>query len=356
MNIRIFAKKFVALCFFLSTLLIHLPMANAATLTSISTSLASAKPDVTTNYTINFTTASLGTLKKISFYFVKASDNFNKPATLDLTNASYSFATGITFSNWSIDTSAASNGTLSLNYNDGESIAANTAVSVQFSAIDTPELGDCTVSGMIYDVCYLSISTFTDGGTIVDNGGATYTIEDDNYLRFNVTGVNSGTSTNGVTTTVSSDFDELDFGSLKINKPEYMAQRLFVATTAPHGYTVTMALDGYMQGLEPNNVITPFLPTNGAWTTPQSWESPEGETNSDSGWVGANTSDTRVTGWSDASGKFGPVSSTAHEVMYSSGRDRSGTQAYVTYAMEVNENQLPDSYSGTIVYNILVKY
>ena len=144
-----------------------------------------------------------------------------------------------------------------------------------------------------------------------------------------------------------------------------MAQKLHVKTTAPHGYLVTMKLDGYIQGLDPNNQITPFLPVNGAWNSPQEWVSPEGDTNSGSGWVGANTSDRRIDQylsltniWSagNGAGKFGPVSSTAHPVMYSNTRDRSGTDVYVTYGIEANENQLPDAYAGIVQYNLLATY
>ncbi|OQB06468.1 MAG: hypothetical protein BWY19_00280 [bacterium ADurb.Bin212] len=191
----------------------------------------------------------------------------------------------------------------------------------------------------------------------------TPTIEIDSFqetdtpqLEFTVEGVSAEEMHNGVTTSVGTSFNLISFGKLEITTPKYASHKLTVKSNSINGYTVTVKMDGYMQGLYPSNKIDPFGATGVSWTTPQVWSSPDGDSaNSDSGWVGASTSDTRVSGWSDAYGKFGPLSSTPHEVMYSRYKD-SGTTVYVTYAMEVSEKQPSDSYSGNIIYNIVPTY
>ncbi|MBU6389807.1 hypothetical protein KGQ71_04830, partial [Patescibacteria group bacterium] len=89
----------------------------------------------------------------------------------------------------------------------------------------------------------------------------------------------------------------------------------------------------------------------------QPWSVPTGSSsNSNSGWFGANTSDSRVSGWSGASAKFGPISPVEHPVDYSSSSDRSGTVVVVTYGLEVNALQPSDIYSGILVYNVEATY
>lgn len=366
MRINLWERKYLAICLLIVWFFGYIPIVRAGGLTDISTILGDYRPSNTTNFTIDFKIASTSNLKRINFAFVRASDNWNKPPTQDVTNATLDAVTGLNPSNWAIEKSGAINGSLFLRYLDGEDVNAETSISVAFGNIHKAELGDCTISEMIYDKCWIQISTYSDDGTtLVDSGGVEYQIEDVPSLTFNIDGVAENSTHNGITTTGTSTYDQINFGSIRINQPVFMAHKLSVRTTAPHGYLVTMKLNGYIQGLEPNNQITPFLPINGAWTSPQIWESPEGSTNSGSGWVGANTSDSRVDQylgmtniWSagNGAGKFGPVSSTVHAVMYSSARDRDGTEVYVTYGIEASEKQPPDAYAGTIQYNILATY
>jgi hypothetical protein len=176
-------------------------------------------------------------------------------------------------------------------------------------------------------------------------------------LSFTVDGVASGETHNGITTSIGTQYDEINFGNLQMNDPKFAAQKLTVSTTAANGYRVYVKIDGYLQGLMPANKIDPFAALNASWTAPQVWSSPTGtENNSDSGWVGANTSDMRVVGWASASGKFGPLSSTNHVVMQSSSSDDVGTSIYVSYGIEVNGYQPADRYMGQIIYSIVPTY
>jgi hypothetical protein len=172
-------------------------------------------------------------------------------------------------------------------------------------------------------------------------------------LSFAIEGVTANTTTNSMITTKASAIDELDFGSLSVSTPSYIAHRLTTSTSAASGYTVSIKLLNTMQGNYPANIIESFPAT---WNSPQTWTEPTGTApNINSGWIGANTSDTRVSGWSDGANKFGPLGTTNQIVMQSTGPD-AGTSAYVTYALEVNQYQPTDTYSGILVYNITPTY
>lgn len=179
---------------------------------------------------------------------------------------------------------------------------------------------------------------------------------EDANLTFSILAVGINTVTNGITTNVGSTFLTLPFSNLSVNERKYVAHKLVVTTNSESGYEVNMKLINFLQGNNPANDIDPFAADNVSWTTPRAWTSPTGiVANVNTGWIGANTSDTRVDGWSDGAGKFGPVSSVSYPVMKSTEAD-SGTQVYVTYAIETNINQPEDLYTGTLVYNILPTY
>lgn len=172
-------------------------------------------------------------------------------------------------------------------------------------------------------------------------------------ISFTVNAVPGSTATNGITTSVASTFNTLPFGSLVIGTPKYVAHQLSATTNAHFGYAVTMKLVSYMQGNYPGNNIDPFI---ASWSIPTTWTEPTGSTaNVDTGWIGANTSDTRVANWTSASGLFGGITSSAQTVMYSTSAD-DGSNVYVTYAVEVNDKQPADLYSGSVTYTITPTY
>lgn len=175
----------------------------------------------------------------------------------------------------------------------------------------------------------------------------------DPALTFSISGVGANTVNNGITTSVSTQYHTLDFGHLSPLTPKYAAHALYVSANAVSGYTVSLKLLSYLQGMYPANNIDPFTST---WANPTAWAQPSGTTpNDNTGWFGANTTDTRVVGWSDGTQKFGPVTNSSQTVMQSTQPD-SGTTTYVTYALEVNLLQPADQYSGSLVYNLIPTY
>jgi len=176
-------------------------------------------------------------------------------------------------------------------------------------------------------------------------------------LTFTISGVGANTLTNGITTNLASEYYNLPFGNLSVSLPKYGAHQLTVTNTADYGYNVSMKLIYTLQGNNPENNLDTFAADNVSWENPQAWSSPTGIVkNVNTGWIGANTSDTRVDGWSNGSGKFGPVSAISHLVMSSRLPETESKSVYVTYAIESNVYQPPDLYAGTLVYSILPVY
>ncbi len=329
----------------------------AASLGAMSVAQSTMLPATTASYTLNFTTTTGSTLKEIDFQFATTSGGSTKPTNLDLTGATLGTLVGLSGS-WSLDTTGATAGLLKITYSTGVSIAASTAIQVPLNNIVNGHIGDCTSSSTAYsDTCYIGITTYSDLGiTSVDNGNVPFNFTQDPSMTFTIGGVSSGTSTNGVSTTATTTYNTIPFGHIIINDVNYAAQQLTVTTNAPNGYSVYMKVSTQLTGIYTGTLVSPFSGNSATWASPQSWRVPTGTTNgTDTMWFGANTSDTRVSGWSSASAKFGPANSTNNVVMYSSSAD-TGTSAYVTYAIEGNIYQDPDTYSGNIEYTIVPNY
>lgn len=176
-------------------------------------------------------------------------------------------------------------------------------------------------------------------------------------LSFTITGMASGVTNNGITTNITTTISTLPFGNLGISSPKYGAFQLEVETNeALSGYVVYTYLADPFQGYYPANFIDPFVGGGATWTSPQLWITPTGTSaNNDTGWIGANTSDTRVTGWSSGFARFGPIDTSPVEVMRSNTGDTSDT-VYVTFGIEVNDLQPADTYYTNLYYDILATY
>lgn len=176
-------------------------------------------------------------------------------------------------------------------------------------------------------------------------------------LSFTITGVADNQTNNGITTDVTTTTSTIPFGNFGMNEPRFAAQALNVTTNdAVTNFNVYVQQTTSFQGVYPANNIDPFAANGATWGNPQAWATPTGTTrNEDTGWFGANTSDSQVSGWSgDTSGLFGPVSSNPVMVMTGSrGLDKTVT---VSYGVEVNLYQPADMYATNIIYTILPIY
>ena len=176
-------------------------------------------------------------------------------------------------------------------------------------------------------------------------------------LNFTVEGVGSNTLTNGITTNVATTTDTIDFGSISPGQAHFSAQKLTITTNAVNGYSVYAKFANFMQGNYPGNQISEFSYNDASWSSPQVWTSPTGNIpNINTGWIGANTSDTRVPNWLNASGKFGPFNTSNRLIMHSHQTDEDSTSVYITYGIEINSYQPTDKYIGNIIYTVLPIY
>jgi len=142
----------------------------------------------------------------------------------------------------------------------------------------------------------------------------------DPSFQVTIEGVESSQLINGITTTVATDTTSIPFGNITFGTPVYASHKIIVTTNdTPTSYTVTVALANPLQGNYPANHIDPFTGNSATWTNPQSWTSPTGtSSNQETGWFGANTTDTNVIGWSSGSAKFGPLSQEPIQVIHKS--------------------------------------
>lgn len=179
-------------------------------------------------------------------------------------------------------------------------------------------------------------------------------LQEEASLSFTISAVAKDQVHNEITTSVASTFNTLPFDSLTFNAPKYAAHELYVKTNSTYGYIVQVKLDGFLQGIYPGNNIDPFV---APWSTPTTWTEPTGTTpSSDTAWIGANTSDTRVTNWTTGTAqKFGALDSTLQTIMQSNGSD-AGTTEYFTVAIGANINQPSDLYSTSMIYQIIPTY
>jgi len=321
------------------------------------------------SYTFSFLHTSAATIKKFTFDFCKVPSgdvNCGTPvSTGSLTSAvkdSVSVALG-DIANWGLSINAKM---LTFENSGTVGLAANAAVTVTINGIQNTTLAQACDADTGTDTCYIWIKSYSsDGSTVVDTGVVTYTIVDavtvtalvDPTFTFVVSGVNAGTVNNGITTSVSSAYNTLPFGSLTANTPKYAAHALYVTTNTQSGYTVDAKMATQMVGVYTTNNIDPFI---APWGTPTTWTEPTGGTpNDNTGWIGANTTDTDVTGWTSSDSptlKFGGISGTAVIVSQKSSSDNGTVPVYVTYGIEANVFQPSDSYQGTLIYNALPTY
>lgn len=349
--------------------------AYAAQVTNAKDTLSDSRPNpITSTHTFNFTHPTGGSsLQEVQFFYcTQPSGTCTVPTNLVTTATTKGTVVGLTNANWTLLNTT--NG--QVRFQDtagGENPGASAVMTFPVQSVTNHTIGDCNAAGnSSTDTCYVRITSCTNrsscSSTKVDEGIISYTVvaavtvtaRVDPTFTFVVNSVGSSTVNNSITTSVASTFSTLPFSNLTAGTPKYAAHKLNVTTNTQGGYTVSAKMSTQMTGVYTANNIDPFAPTVGgfAWSSPAAWTEPTGSTpNDNTGWIGANTTDTDVTGWnSSPGGKFGPISSTANTVMQSSSSDNGATAIYVTYAIEANTFQPADTYTGTLIYNALPTY
>jgi len=368
-------QKIIAVTVAFMTVMAYGVPTQAALMTNASVRLTNAAAGQGSDYIFSARTTTGGEIKGIRMLFRAHASDGAATADQNLTGTSLASTdrTGISADNWTINTSAAGTGVISIVNAGGVSINANTIIGWRINGIINPSIGGggCNANqNNSSGTCFIRIQTHSTAvvgemldGTVIDevtvafavNAAVVVTAKVDPSLTFTVNGVAQGQVANGVITSASSQFNTLPFGFLQTNSPKYLAHDLTVRTNANNGYTVTVRMASQMTGTYAVNNVDPFAAPGSTWGTPTSWVSPTGNiANVDTGWVGAHTNNTGLSGFS--SGTWGPVGVTANQVMSSSTPDLGNVATRVTFAIEVNVFQPSDNYTGTLVYNCTPTY
>ena len=343
-----------ALIFSLSPIL----LAHAASFTDLADTPSNTQANLGgVHHVLTFTTATTGSVAEIGIQFMTTAGSGVEPSHMDVSGATLGTTSGIG-SGWSLSISGVTPGLLTVSNAVPYALSTGDPVSVDIQNITNPAIKDCNSStDTLTDTCYVKVTTYDNSLATIDSSVTSFDIFEDPYVTFEIAGMSSGTTHNGITANGTSTSTTLPFGTLDPGQVVYLAHKLTIATNAPHGYTVNMQLANPVAGVYSGTQISPFGATSATWSTPQSWSSPNGTvTGTNTGWFGANTTDTRISGWSSASAKFGPVSAVSHPVAQSTSPEVTPFDAYVTYAIEVNGAQTADLYQGTLTYNIETTY
>ncbi|OGV95863.1 hypothetical protein A2W24_02295 [Microgenomates group bacterium RBG_16_45_19] len=343
----------------------------AGTLTNISVDLSNPEQGENTYHTVSFKTDTAASLKYITMDYCKTpSGNCVAPTNLDTLSADKGTLTGFTDSgNWTLD--VADDDNPALEHSTGtESVSADTQLTIEMQDVDNNSIAggaaDCLNDGeSSSDTCYIRFTTKNGSDAQVDIGTGSYTVVTgvtvtatvDPSFTFVVSGQNTGAVNNGITASVNSTYNTLPFGNLSVGTPKYAAHKLNVTTNTQNGYYIYMRMDNQMTGVYSSNNIDPFGAPSAAWNNPVAWVEPTGATpNDNTGWIGANTTDTDVPNWASASELFGPVNATDNAVMTKATADNGTYSVYVTYALESNVFQPADTYTGTVLYTATPTY
>jgi len=379
--------------------------AYASPISTASVVIANAKVASSTSYTIQFTASTTSIYGiKVSFRQKPSNDNAI-PTGMGLGSATLTSAIDSGNSNadltatpgWTLDASAGgTNGDLVLAnttptaYSPGGTPTYKLVIANVTNPTDANECDSVTNS----ESCYIVITTYTNSGltTPADNGaisftvfsGTTVTATVDPSLTFTVNGVTTHgtiqTNDSGAGCASSADVaasaTSLPFGNIKPATPVCAQQSLAVATNAAQGYTTYQrsttagaAAGAVMQGtINSSNVIAGFSGNSATWAVPAAWATPTSTTpNTNTGWMGVRTTNAGVSGSipTFTSGQYGtpyiattltPSAGTAVKLMDKAGADLGTSPTYVTYKLEVNAAQPADTYSGTVIYNVVAKY
>ena len=168
-------------------------------------------------------------------------------------------------------------------------------------------------------------------------------------LEFQISGLAAGTSTEGITTDVTSTPTSIPFGNLAFGNEVKAAQRLLVTTNATEGYQI-FVLERQSFINDQADQISPVDATN---VSPAAWAS--ACTATSSGCYGYHAGDDTLFGGST---RFSPNDTYAkfegdiREIAYSSSPVASDTTDMI-FKTQVTNRQEPGSYSSSILYIVV---
>ena len=342
--------------------------ANAASLTLVSDTLTDSDLGVASGHTIRFTVQSVvnntGTPDTIFVDFDPTGDNFQ---ITDLDVADFAASTNVSVV--SACTGAASEMTLAttteaftLTMCTGDQIATSTAVVLAIAS--STSIITNPASSNDYKI---HIETRNEGSasSVLDRGDAMVFIIDDVVVTasvdttfdFVITGLASGTSVNGDTTSTTTSATAISFGNLTPGASVIGGQRLNVTTNAANGFTVTVKADQNLTSSTGADIDA--FADGGGQFTPIAWTAPSNTLGSENtyGHFGITSEDSTLSTGDPFGAQLyaGNFATTTREVFYHNGPSNGIAadigETDVAYQIEVESLQEAGSdYTATLTY------
>ncbi len=368
-------KKILPLFACLALLLSYLPVAKAASLTSLKDTLTNSAPTVVSNHTFDFNVPS-------AISGDDAEIDITWPASPDFTISSIAFGDvdveldGVDQTVVDGDAPAATEVGYELNdrvmtfhFGSSVSLGAGDSVKIEIGTnaaggtnqITNPTPAGSSQSYQIAVGAYDTDADVSDTGTLSVNINSsiqvTATVQ--SSLTFAIAGIASGAgncpnSSAAGTADITTTSTSIPFGSMTVDVAKVGCQRLTVSTNASGGYVVTVQQNQNLTSAAAKT-IDAFKGADGnanTYTTPEVWAQPKDATpTTHKGYFGFTSDDTDAhTGLYD-SYKFAgyQANDTPYEVARASG-SVSGEEDIVSYKLEVTNLQEAGIYSNTLMY------
>lgn len=304
--------------------------ASAANLTTVSDTIIDSDLSVQTNHTIVFTTPT-GVSADGSTITITFPAGFNMgsvgeddidiaTSTGDLTTAAD--CTGADMTGISV---AGQIITIEICNGDGGAIGTDQTVTVE---IGTNATAHGVGANRIQNPGTAQSYEILIGGTMTDSGALRVAIIDDvvvtaavsTRLTFTIEGVNAGVDINGDTTDATSTATSMPFGTLDVDTPKVVGQKLLVQTNANNGFTVTVVQDENLTSASTADID--LFANGGASSTPVAWEAPVANVTNEKTWghYGITSEDESLFAGDDfGSQLYAGNIDTAREVFYHGG-------------------------------------
>lgn len=203
-------------------------------------------------------------------------------------------------------------------------------------------------SGAIANTVYFfRLFDVTASSTVPYNTGESYPsiVTEGAALTFAIGGLDAATTTEGVTTDITTTPSSVPFGSLAIGSPLEAAHRLTVSTNSERGYKIYAFQRQTFQGN--GGDIDPVSGTN---ASPSAWAS--GCTGDSDGCYGYHTGEDVLEGGSTrfaANDTFAQFTGSPQEIAYSGG-PATNKKTDIVYKVEAHTTLGPGDYSTNLVY------
>ena len=277
---------------------------------------------------------------------------FLTSTTSCLANSLWCYADGAGIDNQTISTTTLSDvDVCTLGVGDGcgtHNEAATTTSSLSQSSLSSMEM-EFTLrhaGARANAVYYFRLYDITNDDPLVASSSFPSVVTEGASLSFSVSGLPSGTPTEGVTTDVSSSPSNIGFSSLPVDTEYEAAHRLTVNTNATQGYQMFVSAD---QGLI-NSYATPIDSVTGTNAVPTGWAT--GCLTTADGCFGYHAGDDfLLQGDSNRFGaddRYAALTTTPQEIMYSSIPTNESHD--IVYKIQVTENQPAGDYETNISY------